>query len=478
MEPKIIFDFFSEINKIPRPSKKEDKIIKYLQKVANNLNLKFKVDDANNVIIYADATPGYENIPGVVLQAHMDMVCEKIKDLDFDFDKQSIQSYIDGDWLKAKGTTLGADDGIGLAMALAIVADKNIKHGPVELLFTSDEESGMTGAFGLKPHVLKGKYLINLDSEDEGEFFIGCAGGQLTTGVFNFNSIPAELGFINLKIEVDNFNGGHSGDDINKNRANAIKVISRFLYNTWKKYNPRLININGGKLHNAIPRYAEAIIAIPIEYKEQIRIDFNIFADQIKNEYHKEETTFTCKLQTVDRASFDYIQSDVAKNVIYALNAMHNGIMEMNQDIPGLVETSSNLASIKTDDNKIVVLTSQRSSTDSALDAISGTIEATFSLAGAKVVFSDRYPGWQPDTSTNLLKVSVDAYKELFNREPVVRAIHAGLECGLFSTKYPNMEMISFGPTLREVHTPNERLLIPTVDMTWKLLVKILENLK
>lgn len=478
MEPKIIFDFFKEINKIPRPSKKERKMIDYLLGVAQKLNLKANTDEAGNVIIYADPTPGYENAKGVVIQGHMDMVCEKIKQLDFDFDKQPIETVVEGEWMKAKGTTLGADDGIGVAMALAVVADKNVKHGPVELLFTADEESGMTGALGLKPNVLKGKYLINLDSEDEGEFFVGCAGGQSANAVFEFEKHQLEDGFITLKVEVDRLKGGHSGDDINKNRANAIKVLARFLYDTWNKYDARLIDIAGGKLHNAIPRYAEAVIAVPIECKEQIRVDFNLFAANVKNEFHVQETdaTFVMASQQIDKPEF--VQKDVANNFIFALQGLHNGILEMNQDIKGLVETSSNLASVKMSGNQITVLTSQRSSTDSALDNVCNTVAAVLKMAGAKVEFSDRYPGWQPDTSTKLLKVSVDAYKKLFDKEPVVRAIHAGLECGLFATKYPEMEMISFGPTLRNVHTPDEKLLIPTVDMAWKLLVKILEKLQ
>ncbi len=478
MEPKIVFDLFEQINKIPRPSKKEQKMIDFLCSFAEKYKLDHNVDNSGNVIILCPPSPGYENAKGVVIQAHMDMVCEKLKDLDFDFNTQPIETYVDGEWLKAKGTTLGADDGIGVAMALSLVVDENVKHGPLELFFTSDEESGMTGAFGLKPDVLKGKYLINLDSEDEGEFFIGCAGGQTTDAVFDFETVPSKDGYINLKIEVDRFKGGHSGDDINKNRANAIKILIRFLYDVWNKYDAHLIDIVGGKLHNAIPRYAEAVIAVPYDSKEIIRADFNVFAANVQNEYHKEETECVFKLATIDNNNREYIQKDVARNIIFALQGMHNGVLEMNQDIKGLVETSSNLASIKKCNNHISVIVSQRSSTESALDNVSHTIEAMLKLAGAKVKSTDRYPGWQPNTSTEILKVSVDAYNKLFEKEPIVRAIHAGLECGLFSTKYPEIEMISFGPTLRDVHTPNERLLIPTVDMAWKLLIEILENLK
>ncbi len=478
LEPKSIFDFFQQINQVPRPSKKEEKMMVYLKGVANQYNLRYQEDEVGNVLISCPATPGFEKSPGVILQGHMDMVCEKEKNLEFDFETQPIETYVDGEWMKAKGTTLGADDGIGVAMALAVVTDNNIQHGPIECLFTKDEESGMTGAFGLQPGFLKGKYLINLDSEDEGEFFIGCAGGELTTAKFKLKKCSLENGFIPLKIEVDKLAGGHSGDEINKRRANAIKLLSRFIYTCMKKYEVKLIEISGGNLHNAIPRFAEAVIAVPLKDKEKIRVDLNVFASKVEDEYHVQETTMQFNLSSMEIDNTCYIQPDIARNIIYSLQALHNGILEMNQDIDGLVETSSNLASVKQTDDLVEVLVSQRSSTESSLENIGNTIAATFELAGADVEFSDRYPGWKPDPSTKLLEVSVKAYKELFDKEPVVRAIHAGLECGLFFTKYPNVEMISFGPTLREVHSPKERLLIPTVNMAWKLLVDIIERLK
>ncbi len=483
LEPKAIFDFFSEINKVPRPSKHEEKMMEYLKSVAETHNLDYRADEAGNVIITCAATPGMEKSPTVVIQAHMDMVCEKDKDLDFDFNTRAIETYIEGDWMKAHGTTLGADDGIGVAMALALVTDKSIKHGPVECLFTKDEESGMTGAFGLKAGELKGKYLINLDSEDEGEFFIGCAGGMSTTATFSYSASPLTSGYTILHVGVNKLTGGHSGDEINKNRANAIKILARFLYKSMEKYDVQLLSIDGGNLHNAIPRFAEATIAIPSAHKEQIRIDLNVFAAEVEEEYHVQEKNMELTLGSSSDHEYPMaIDPIVANNLILCLQGLHNGILEMNQDIPGFVETSSNLASVKmkdTDKNggKIEVLVSQRSSSDSGLDSVSNTVAAVFKLAGADVVFTDRYPGWKPNPDTRLLKVSVESYKELFGKEPVVRAIHAGLECGLFSTKYPQMEMISFGPTLREVHSPKERLLIPTVDMTWRLLVDIVEKL-
>lgn len=478
MKPESVFNFFSQINQVPRPSKEEKKMRAYLKDVASQYNLHYQSDETGNVLITAPASEGFEASEGIVIQGHMDMVCEEVKDLHFDFMNSPIEAYVDGDWMKAKGTTLGADDGIGVAMALALVTDPNVKHGPIQCLFTMDEESGMTGAFGLKPGFMKGKYLINLDSEDEGELFIGCAGGENTTATFCFDKFPLEKGYVPMKLEINNLNGGHSGDDINKKKANAIKLLARFLYIASKKFDLKLIQIDGGNKHNAIPRYAEAIIAVPLQDKEQIRVDFNVFAADVEGEFYVEEKNMTFTLQSEQLATPMYVEKKVADNIILALQALHNGVMEMNQEIDGLVETSSNLASVKQNDNTIQVVVSQRSSTDSALDAVRNTVAAVFELAGAQVLFSDRYPGWKPNQNTRLLKVAVESYQELFGKQPVVRAIHAGLECGLFATKYPNMEMISFGPTLRNVHTPDEKLLIPTVDLAWKLLVDIVEKLK
>ncbi len=478
MQPKPIFEFFKQINRVPRPSTHEEKMRQYLKEVADKYSLKFETDEVGNVLITAPASEGFEQSPGIVIQAHMDMVCEEIKGLNFDFENSPIETVVDGDWMMAKGTTLGADDGIGVAMALALVTDPDIKHGPLQCLFTMDEESGMTGAFGLKPGFMKGKYLINLDSEDEGELFIGCAGGITTNATFNFNTLPLEKGFVIIKLEIDKLKGGHSGDEINKNRANAIKLMTRFLLSSSNKYDIKLISFEGGNKHNAIPRYAEAVIAVPFDCKEKIRVNFNLFAAEIEGEFYVEEKNMVFNLQTQHIESPCYIEPNVVRKFLLALQALPNGVQEMNQSIKGLVETSSNLASVRQDEKAFQIVVSQRSATDSALDNIRDTIAAAFELAGATVAFTDRYPGWKPDNTTKILKVTVESYITLFGKQPVVRAIHAGLECGLFATKYPDMEMISFGPTLRNVHTPEEKLLIPTVDMAWKLLVNVVENLK
>ena len=481
LTPKHVFDYFSQINRVPRPSKHEEKMIAFLDAFAHENGFPCKTDTAGNVLISKPASQGCESRPGIVLQAHMDMVCEEVKGLNFDFNTQPIQTVVDDDWMKAKGTTLGADDGIGIAMALAVLTDDSFEHGPIECLFTRDEETGLTGAFEIEPGFMTGKYLINLDSEDEGEIFVGCAGGAGTTATFAYQREPLPEGYVVLHLGVDKLTGGHSGDDINKMRANANKVLGRFLHQVWKKYDARLLTIKGGNLHNAIPRDAEAIIAVPFKDKESVRVDFNMFAAAIEDEFHTTEKDVKFFLESDEPVSVggqrQAIDNKVAKNLIFALQSVHNGVLEMSQDITGLVETSSNLASIRTNESDIVIVTSQRSSTASALVGMCDTIAATFELAGASVEIGDGYPGWKPNMQSKLLKITVETYKQLFHKDPVVRAIHAGLECGLFSEKYPDLDMVSIGPTLRGVHSPDERLLIPTVQMVWDHLVEIIKNI-
>ena len=477
LKPKAVFDYFAEINKVPRPSKHEEKMIAYLKDFAKKNNLAFKTDEAGNVLIAKPATPGMEGRPTVVLQGHMDMVCEKRSDRVIDFENDPIETFIDGEWMRAKGTTLGADDGIGIALAMAILTDDSIKHGPIECLFTRDEETGLTGAFAIEPGFMTGKYLINLDSEDEGEIFIGCAGGVNTDIEFEYYAESMPEGYVAMRVVVDKLTGGHSGDDINKNRANANKVLARFLYDISGRYDMKLCSIDGGNLHNAIPRHAEAVIAVSEEQKHEIRSDFNIFAAAIQDEYHTTEPTAEFLMESVELPE-TAIDDITANNLIAALNAVHNGVYEWSQDIPHFVETSSNLASIKMpEEGKIKIVASQRSSTHSQLDAVCNVVASAFNLAGADVLINEGYPGWKPNPDSELLKITVEKYKELFGKEPKVRAIHAGLECGLFSEKYPGLDMVSFGPTLRGVHSPDEKLLIPTVEMVWRHLVAIIESL-
>lgn len=477
LKPKAVFDYFAQINKVPRPSKHEEHIIAFLEQFANEHGFALKKDECGNVLISKPASEGMEERPTIVLQAHMDMVCEKTSDRVIDFEKDPILSYVDGEWMRAKGTTLGADDGIGIAMAMAVLTDESLKHGPIECLFTRDEETGLTGAEALESGFMTGKYLINLDSEDEGEIFIGCAGGVNTEIDFDYFTQEIPEGSVALRVVIDKLVGGHSGDDINKNRANANKLLARFLHNESNKFDINLISIDGGNLHNAIPRHAEAVIAVPESVKHEVRADFNVFAADVQNEYHATEPNmeFTMESAELPETCIDDITS---YNLIESLHACHHGVYEWSQDIPGFVETSSNLASVKMpEEGKIKIITSQRSSTQSQLECMSSVIAATFSLAGADVTIHDGYPGWKPNPDSAVLKVAVEKYRELFNKEPKVRAIHAGLECGLFSEKYPDLDMISVGPTLRGVHSPDECLLIPTVDMVWRHLVAIIENI-
>lgn len=471
---KKTMDIFAEICKIPRPSGHEERIGKYLIQFAEKRGLKSKMDNVGNVLISKPATKGMEDRQTVILQAHQDMVCEKEATLTHDFMKDPIETYVEDGWLKAKGTTLGADDGMGIAMALAILDSDDIKHGPVECLFTVSEETGLNGAENLQPGMMNGSMLINLDSEDEGQIFIGCAGGVKTEITFDFKKESVPSGYFFLKIGVDKLHGGHSGDDINKGFANANKVLARFLYQAMDKYNLRLCGFNGGNLHNAIPRDATAIIAIPSDKKESIRVDFNIYADTIQKEFHVTEKEMEFIMQSTDPADY-CIENSVARNLITAMYGVFNGVFAMSMDVPGLVETSSNLASVRTGEDAIRIVTSQRSSVESGKWCVATTLAATFKLAGATVTHGEGYPGWTPNTDSKLLEISVDTYKRLFKKDPQVLAIHAGLECGLFLASYPNLDMISIGPTLRGVHSPSERLELCTVDMVFRHLVAILE---
>lgn len=477
LKPKEVFSFFEEICQVPRPSKKEGKIIEYLKKFGADHGLETKVDEAGNILIKKPATPGKENLKTVILQSHMDMVCEKNNDTKHNFETDPIVTYVDGEWLKARGTTLGADNGIGVATELAVLAADNIEHGPIECLFTVDEETGLTGAFALKPGFMEGDILINLDSEDEGELFIGCAGGINTTIDFKYSEVEVPAGYVALKVTVKGLTGGHSGDDINKNRANANKLLNRFLYASMKKYDMYLCSIDGGNLHNAIPREASAVIAVPEADKESVRVDLNIFASEVENEYNVTEPNVEFVLES-DGVCGKAIDRDTASRMIKAIHGVYCGVFAMSQDIPGFVETSTNLASVKMNEpGNIRIVTSQRSSIMSARTNVADSVTAVFELAGATVFSNEGYPGWKPNPDSEILKISVDAYKRLFGEEPKVKAIHAGLECGLFLEKYPNLDMVSFGPTLRGVHSPDERMLIPTVDKFWRHLLEVLANI-
>ncbi|MBQ8463551.1 MAG: aminoacyl-histidine dipeptidase [Prevotella sp.] len=478
LKPASVFEQFAKINQIPRPSKREEKMIDYLRQWGKSHGLKTKVDETGNVLIRKPATPGYENRKTVILQSHMDMVCDKLVDVDFDFDRDAIQTYVDGEWLRAKGTTLGADDGIGCAIELAILEADDIEHGPLECVFTRDEETGLTGAEGMKPGFMTGDYLINLDSEDEGEMFVSCAGGRNTQARFTFQREAAPDGSFFLKAQLKGLTGGHSGDDINKKRANAIKLLGRFLFQTMNRYEGvRLAQFHSGKLHNAIPRDGLFVIAVPSAVKENVKADWNVFSAQVEDEFHVTDTQMVWSMESADAEPV--IEAGVARNFVWALQAVDNGIYAICQDpeLNGMVETSSNIAAIHSSETEICILSSQRSNVMSNLDNMCATFRATFQLAGAEAWSSDGYPAWKMRAESQLRDTVVEAYRELFGKDPIVRGIHAGLECGLFSERYPNLDMISFGPTLRDVHTPDERLYIPTVQMVWDHLLLVLKRI-
>ncbi len=477
LKPARVFEQFAKINEIPRPSKHEEKMTAYLQEFGKSHGLETIVDEIGNVLIKKPATPGYENRQTVILQSHQDMVCDKLVDVEFDFNTDAIQTYVDGEWLKAKGTTLGADDGIGCAIELAILDSDDIEHGPLECVFTVDEETQLTGASAMKPGFMSGTMLINLDSEDEGEMFVSCAGGRSTVATFRFTREDAPKDYFFVEISLKGLTGGHSGDDINKRRANAIKILSRFVYNMEEKYGSRLVSFNSGKLHNAIPRDGRAVIAVPNAVKEQVRADWNVFTAAVEDEFHVTDTSMAFKMESTEPAKV--ISAEAGKNIVHALQAVDNGIFAICQDeaLGGMVETSSNIAVVKTSETEMEILASQRSNVMSNLDNQCNTIKAVFQLAGAEVIQNDGYPAWKMNPNSQLTKAAGDAYKKIFGKEPIVRGIHAGLECGLFSEKYPELDMVSFGPTLRDVHTPDERLLIPTVQMVWDHLLEMLKHI-
>ena len=473
-----VFSIFAEICKVPRPSKHEEKISQWLQSFAAAHGIECETDAAMNVIMRVPATPGYEDHEGVILQAHMDMVCEKNGNVKHDFMTDPIETFVDGEWLKAKGTTLGADNGIGISMALAAITDKDLPHPAIECLFTVDEETGLTGAMKLQDGVLRHKRLINLDSEDDGQIFIGCAGGIDTLAKMHYDQCPIAnpKSQIAIRLSVSGLLGGHSGDDINKGRANANQFIVWFLARIWPQTELQLASINGGNLRNAIAREAEAVITIPMAYKEQIRIEWNQFVAQMEHVFGEVEKDMRLELETCDMPE-NFIPSEKAYRLIMALCECPHGMIAMSHDMPGLVETSTNLASIKMKDGFIEVNTSQRSSVEASKHHLKWAVEQALAMACDEVTHGDGYPGWKPNPNSPLLEVVKKAYTDLYKAEPKVLAIHAGLECGLFLEKYPYLDMISIGPQMYGVHSPQERLSIPSTDKCYAWLCQILKSL-
>ncbi|MCB0273653.1 MAG: aminoacyl-histidine dipeptidase [Calditrichaeota bacterium] len=478
LNPELLWKHFYEMSQIPRCSKHEEKIRQYVIDFAERKGFKYRMDETLNVVVEKPATPGRENAPIVVLQGHLDMVCEKNKDVQHDFSKDPIKLLRKGDWMTADGTTLGADNGIGVAAALAVLDGDDVQHGPLECLFTMDEETGLTGAINLSDKILHGKILINMDSEEDGAFYIGCAGGRDTEIFLPLETEPVPAGYTVQRLRLGGLQGGHSGLMIHTGLGNGIKLLGRFLGDVAKDLGLRLMHIDGGSKHNAIPRECDAIVALP---------SGNLGA--LKDKAAAYQKIYHGELHLADPGVFLRVDGDGFENdgkmfteklhnqTINAIIAMPHGVMAMSLAVPGLVETSNNMAVIKTDHKRVSVLTSQRSSVQSALEGITQNVAAVGQLASGDIEFHNGYPAWQPNPESKLLKVAESVWEEQFGNKPEVKAIHAGLECGIIGDKFPGMDMLSFGPTIEGAHSPDEKVQISTVERFWKFLKALLEHL-
>lgn len=471
LEPQIVWKNFSALNEVPRPSKKEERVIAFIKNFGENLGFETTVDTTGNVIIRKPATKGMENREPIVLQSHLDMVCQKNNDVDFDFDTQGIQMYVDGDWVRAKGTTLGADNGLGVAAIMSILESDDIPHPALEALFTIDEETGMTGAFGLEPCVLKGNILLNLDTEEDDEIDIGCAGGVDVTASHTFKTEPIRKdGF---KITVKGLKGGHSGMDIDKGLGNANKLLSRLLFSGVED-GIQLLSIDAGGLRNAIPREGQVVFVV--ENKDSFSKTYQTLREEILEEYASLESDIKIEIEEV-KAEGEALSKEDSKKVILALMAAHNGVFRMSPDVEGLVEASSNVARVELKEGQFQALNLTRSSVESSKFNVANQLKAVFELAGMSVEFSGSYPGWKPKPGAEIIKVMEKLYEKEFNSKPHVVACHAGLECGIIGSNYPKMEMVSFGPTIKGAHSPDERASISSTQKFWKFLKEILANI-
>ena len=475
LEPKPLWENFYSLTQIPRPSKHEEKIQEFMMKFGKSLGLVTEKDAAGNVMIRKPATPGMENRKGIIMQGHLDMVPQKNSDTKHDFEADPIDAWIDGEWVKARGTTLGADNGMGVAAAMTVLASKNLVHGPVEALFTSDEETGMTGAFGLQGGWLKGDILLNMDSEDEGELYVGCAGGVNGTVEFEYDEMVVPKGYSPFKLTVKGLKGGHSGLDINLGRGNANKLLVRFLKYTTREMDVRLAEINGGGMRNAIPREAYAVVVVPTEAVTEFLAAVSKYETVYKAELSVTEPNLSFKAEETPKPK-SLIDERVQDDLIDSVYACPNGTIRFSDSMPGLVETSTNLATVKSENGVISVKCLLRSSVDSAKDDLCEQVDSVFSLAGGMVRFDGAYPGWKPNMDSDILKQMKKIYENKFGRIPEVKAIHAGLECGILGTNYPHWDMISFGPTMRFPHSPDEKVNIGTVQKFWDFLVETLKN--
>ncbi|MCD6366428.1 MAG: aminoacyl-histidine dipeptidase [Bacteroidales bacterium] len=475
LQPKEVWNNFYQLTQIPRPSKKEQKIIAFMKQWGENLGLETIVDGVGNVIIRKPATPGMEDRKGIVLQAHLDMVPQKNSDVDHDFEKDPIDAYIDGEWVTARGTTLGADNGMGVAAAMAVLESKTIKHGLIEGLFTIDEETGMTGAFGLKAGILKGDILMNLDSEDEGELYVGCAGGTNANLFYDYQEESIPAGYKGYKINIAGLKGGHSGVDIYLGKGNANVLLARFFYEAGKKFNAQIVELEGGNMRNAIPREGFAVVAVAGD-KANDFVDFvKTYEKTIQNEYKTIDPDLTFTAESVDVPGKMMNAGDQLK-FVSALVITPSGVIRMSNDMKGLVETSTNLSIVIIRNGKAEVRSLLRSSVDSAKYTLQEVHEAIYKLIGARTEFDGEYPGWKPNMASPILKAMQEQYNNLYGKIPEIKAIHAGLECGLLGGVYTNWDMISFGPTIRYPHSPDEKVNIETVQKFWNFLLHTLEN--
>jgi len=476
LEPKALWQNFYSLTQVPRPSHKKEEIGAFLVSFGKSLGLETIQDEIGNVLVRKPATAGMENRKAVVLQAHMDMVPQKNSNVPHDFQKDPIDAYIDGEWVTAHDTTLGADNGIGLAAAMTVLQSKDIKHPAIEMFITVDEETGMFGAFGLQPNVLKGDILINMDSEDEGELYVGCAGGIDGDISFRYKEVEVEEGDVALKISLTGLKGGHSGVDINLQRGNANKLMFRFLKDAVADYEARLASIDGGSLRNAIPREAFAVVTVPEEDVDDLIGFVKEYEDLFIEEYKGVEEKISFTVEQVELPT-GLIPEEVQDDLINGVTACPNGVMRFIPELPTVVETSNNLAIIKSDGNSIILRSLLRSSVESRKEELASMVESVFLLAGAKVDMVGGYPGWKPNLDSPILKLMTKVYEDKFGKTPKVMIIHAGLECGILGTHYPTMDMISFGPTIRYPHSPDEKVNIATVGKFWEYLLATLENI-
>ncbi|MDA0146818.1 aminoacyl-histidine dipeptidase [Vibrio sp. LaRot3] len=476
LSPAPLWQFFDKICSIPHPSAHEEALAQYIVNWAQEQGLDVRRDPTGNVFIKKPATPGMENKKGVVLQAHIDMVPQKNEDTDHDFLTDPIQPYVDGEWVTAKGTTLGADNGMGMASCLAVLAADDIKHGPLEVLLTVDEEAGMTGAFGLEAGWLEGDILLNTDSEQEGEVYMGCAGGidgEISLSIAR-EAIPA--GYTTRQLVLKGLKGGHSGCDIHTGRGNANKLLARFLAGHAQELDLRLIEFRGGSLRNAIPREAFVTVAVPTANEEKLAELFTFYTELLRSELGRVETDIVSFNETVATADQVFTIAD-QQRFIAIMNAAPNGVIRMSDDIEGVVETSLNVGVVETEQDKVSILCLVRSLMDSGRQQVEGTLTSLAELAGAQIEFSGAYPGWKPDAESEIMHVFRDMYERVYGRKPNIMVIHAGLECGLFKEPYPNMDMVSFGPTIKFPHSPDEKVEISTVALFWEQMVALLESI-